>query len=173
MRIDFGRSWEKGIKGKNIEEISKMEDSYPFLIEFQDELTNQLLSHFNSDKHNFNAKKMENGDIFVGGIWPFNCTLNVHTYCSVLGRDYFEKEIPRKNSFLQLILGEKKIKIDYQIPALRGHIFYQCDNLNPAEVLEILRGELGYGAAIYRDSPPSPSKSNCSSREGLTLMGTM
>lgn len=165
MRIDFGKSWCEGIRGRTIKQITELYNSRnlnPLLDEQQESVANELLAHFNHPAHNFGARRLERNLISAGGRYPFNASLNVHTWT-----DLFDRLRTEPEGFFGKLFGShgSQHATYFEIPALKGHIEYQCENPDPREVLDILR-LIGYGASIYQPPLPSPNQ-GCGCRRSL------
>jgi len=151
MILDFGKSWYDGIKGLTIEEFSLMSDEERnrLLHEFQNDVANELIEHFNHPAHNFGSYRVDDVSIHANGNNPFDCKLNMHSWVNGnLGYEEHIREVKVRNGFLFKLFKKSPYRIvkekEYvstglsRIPALEGHVYFQRDPADPKEVFDIL-----------------------------------
>lgn len=99
-------------------------------------LQEELLTNFNHPMHNFNARLIQ-GEISAGGAFPFICRLKVNPNVS-----HFTEKIS---------LFSRKARVYVECPSFSGNVYFQCNDPDPREVLDILR-YVGYSSMIANDS---------------------
>lgn len=134
-----------------------------------DTCVDEFLAHFNHSNHNFGAvvtKISKDYDQFgyakisAGGPFPFVVDLGFQRTSEVINRS----EILR-NGFFDYLLCRDGLpdysRAVYGPPSweFSGNIYFQCDNSDPRELLDILRC-IGCDASVYRAPSPSPSSSS-------------